>query len=107
MKLQSILPEFFQKTTGFDVQFVAFLALLTFTSKKISLLANPQSFSNFFLLAISFAVPSLKQANTKPSLSYCRLHNDLLLPLVTFVLPKADGCQLNYGNDLFSVPKFI
>ena len=52
MKLQSILPEFFQKTTGFDVQFAAFLALLTFTSKKILLLANPQSFSNFFLLAI-------------------------------------------------------
>ena len=48
MRLQPILPEFFQKDTGFDVQLVAFLGLLTFTSKKISLLASRKAFQTFF-----------------------------------------------------------
>ena len=70
MKLQSILPEFFQKTTGFDVQFVAFLALLTFTSKKKFVASKPAKLFKPFFASNIFAVPSLMK-RVKSIISHC------------------------------------
>ena len=73
MKLQSILPEFFQKTTGFDVQFAAFLALLTFTSKKNIVASKPAKLFKLFFASNFFAVPSLRQPQSKSNYCMSRL----------------------------------